>query len=325
MHLLRLLLTALSLLQITSAATFTNPLRARDGSDPHIVHHDGFYYLMTTTWTDLRLTRAKTLEGLKTGETKVVWTDTNAARCCNVWAPELHRVDGVWYIYYTAGNRQNLDGQRSHVVRGGAHPWDGQYSYAGQVTLDWGIDGTVLTIGGKNYFIWSCLPRPQWQSLCIAAMTSPTKIQAGWKLLSEPELAWERVGSPVNEGATALYNGTRVWVGYSGSYCWTDSYQLGLLRYKGTGDPTEKGNWEKGREPVFSSSEGNWGTGHNAFFTSPDGRETWNVYHATTVRTGNCDGNRYTAAKRVEWRADGTPDLGRAERTGTRLLGPSGE
>lgn len=79
-----------------SAANFTNPLKPRDGSDPHMVYNDGYYYLMTTTWTNLQITRARTLEGLKTGETKVVYTDSNAARCCNVWAPELHKVGNTY-------------------------------------------------------------------------------------------------------------------------------------------------------------------------------------------------------------------------------------
>ena len=83
---------------LVSAASFTNPLKARDGSDPFMVYDatDGYYYLMTTTWNDLKLTRAKTLAGLKTGETRVVWTDANSARCCNVWAPEIHRIDNTY-------------------------------------------------------------------------------------------------------------------------------------------------------------------------------------------------------------------------------------
>ena len=76
-----------------SAASFTNPLKATNGSDPHIAYSGGYYYLMTTTWTNLQITRAKTLGGLKTGETRVVWTDGTASRCCNVWAPELHWID----------------------------------------------------------------------------------------------------------------------------------------------------------------------------------------------------------------------------------------
>ncbi|KAK4184632.1 hypothetical protein QBC35DRAFT_525408 [Podospora australis] len=303
-----LLYTLTTLIGLVSAATFSNPLKSRDGSDPHIVYAEGYYSLMTTTWNDLRFTRAKTLEGLKTGESRIVYTDTNPARCCNVWAPELHNVTNTWYMYYTAGTRTTLDNQRSHVVRGpyGTSPWPApgtSYTYAAQLTKDWGIDGTLLRLNSLTYFIYS------W----------------GWKVLSEPTLPWERVRNPVNKGAAALSRGNRTWVAYSASDCWTDSYQLGLLTYKGGGaDPMLAGSWVKS-SPVFSSANGNWGTGHNAFFTSSDGTEIWNVYHATAVTTGNCDGNRYTAAKRVEWRADGTPDFGRADARGTVLVGPSGE
>ena len=69
--------------------TFTNPLKKKDGSDPFMVYDNGYYYLMTTTWKDVQLTRAKSVNGLKTGETKVVYKDGNKNRCCNVWAPGM--------------------------------------------------------------------------------------------------------------------------------------------------------------------------------------------------------------------------------------------
>ncbi|KAL2022169.1 hypothetical protein VTK56DRAFT_5998 [Thermocarpiscus australiensis] len=191
---------------------------------------------MTTTWTNLQVTRARTLEGLKTGETKVVWTDSNPARCCNVWPPELHWLDNRWWIYYTAGSSANLDGQRSHVLRGGATPWD-SFSYAGQLTKGGGIDGTILRFLNQNYFVWSCFPRANQQSLYVALMNSPTSLGAS-RVLSEPTLA------------------------YSASDCCTSSYQLGLLTYTGSGDPTLASSWTK-TGPVFSSANGNYGTGHN--------------------------------------------------------------
>ena len=101
------------------------------------------------------------------------------------------------------------------------------------------------------------------QSLCIAPMTSPTALGTPSRVLSEPTLAWERVQNPVNEGAAPLYHGNRTFLAYSASYCWTDSYQLGLLTYKGSGDPTLASSWVK-TGPVFSSANGNYGTGHNA-------------------------------------------------------------
>lgn len=79
---------------LVNGATFTNPLVEENGSDPHMVYADGYYYLTTTTWTDIKLTRAETIEGLKTGEVKSVWSDTDPTRCCNVWAPEIHLLDG---------------------------------------------------------------------------------------------------------------------------------------------------------------------------------------------------------------------------------------
>jgi beta-xylosidase len=78
------ILLALSAASTAFAASFTNPLRAKDGSDPFIVYSgDGYYYLLTTEWTNIQVTRSKTLGGLKTGETKVVWQDSTASRCCN--------------------------------------------------------------------------------------------------------------------------------------------------------------------------------------------------------------------------------------------------
>lgn len=104
---------------VALGASFSNPLVPKDGSDPFIVHSgDGYYYLLTTTWSDIRVTRSKTVGGLKAGESKVVWTDKTASRCCNVWAPEVHWIDNAWWIYYTAGNNVNLDGQRSFVLKG---------------------------------------------------------------------------------------------------------------------------------------------------------------------------------------------------------------
>lgn len=182
-------------------------------------------------------------------------------------------------------------------------------------------------------------------------MNSPTSLGTR-KVLSEPTQSWERVDTPVNEGPAAMYHGGKTFLSFSASFCWTSSYQLGLLTYK-SGDPTLKSSWTK-TGPLFSSANGNYGPGHNGyvtngaraplclscepvengrlmtscehrFFQSPDGTEIWNVYHATKITTGACDGNRYTAAKKVSWKSDGSPDFGKPDTVGTVLAGPSGE
>ncbi|GME65046.1 Glycoside hydrolase family 43 [Neofusicoccum parvum] len=286
-----------ALTQLTSAATFSNPLRETDGSDPQIVWYDGYYYLMTTTWTDVQLTRATTIE-------------------------ELHEIDGTWFIYYSAGTAENLDGQRPQVLEGGAHPWDNDYAWVATLTDNWGIDGTVATINNSRYFIYSCFLGTDIQSLCIAPMTSATQLGTS-VLISEPLEDWETVGAPVNEGPYVMEHSGTYFMTYSASYCWTTSYQLGLLTLTGA-DPLDRAAWTKSG-PLFSSANGNYGTAHNAFFASPDGTEIWNVYHATSNTGGSCDGNRYTMVDRVAWNEDGSPDFGTPSPLGEVLEGPSGE
>lgn len=121
MQLFRQLTTLLSVLCYFSfASAWTNPIRDPGGSDPFLVYSgDGYYYLLTTTWSDVQISRSTTIAGLKSSpETKTVFSTTTASFCCNVWAPEVHYLGDKWYIYFTAGNAADLDGQRLHVLEG---------------------------------------------------------------------------------------------------------------------------------------------------------------------------------------------------------------
>jgi GH43 family beta-xylosidase len=143
---------------------------------------------------------------------------------------------------------------------GGASPWD-PYTYAGQITPNWGIDATILRFNTGNYLVWSCFINNGPQSLCIATLNSPTSIGTP-RLLSKPTNSWETVRNPVNEGPAAIYHGGKTMLAFSASDCWSSSYQLGLLTWNGSGDPLNSASWTK-TGPVFSSANGNYGTGHN--------------------------------------------------------------
>jgi GH43 family beta-xylosidase len=93
---LNLLYVFLSMLGIAHADTYSNPNRASQGSDPFMVYTGGYYYLLTTTWVDVEISRATTLDGLKTATPKSVWSSTVASMCCNVWSPEVHYLDDIW-------------------------------------------------------------------------------------------------------------------------------------------------------------------------------------------------------------------------------------
>jgi beta-xylosidase len=101
-----------------STWAWTNPIRNPGGSDPFIAYSGGYYYLLTTEWSTVEIARSTTINGLKTATKKVIYSDSTASHCCNVWAPEVHYLGGKWYVYFTAGNGDNLDGQRLHVLAG---------------------------------------------------------------------------------------------------------------------------------------------------------------------------------------------------------------
>ncbi|KZP19894.1 glycoside hydrolase family 43 protein, partial [Athelia psychrophila] len=75
------LLCVLGLLSLLCHA-FENPFKTVDGSDPFTVYQDGYYYLTTTTWTNIQVSRGEA--NLITATPKIVYTNTSASRCCNV-------------------------------------------------------------------------------------------------------------------------------------------------------------------------------------------------------------------------------------------------
>ncbi|KAF8691015.1 Glycosyl hydrolases family 43, partial [Rhizoctonia solani] len=302
------LLTFLSFSFATYA--FTNPIKSRDGSDPYMRS----YLFSATTWSNIQITRATSMAGLKTATPKVVWTDSTSSRCCNMWAPEIHWIAGQssWFIYYTAGVSANLDGQRLHVLKGSSNDiWASSWSYAGRIAIPnrdvWAIDATILFLPAGPYLVFSSWDGDE-QCLWISKMNSATSVGNAVKI-SRPTNAWEQVASKVNEGPAALYHGGRTWIIYSASGCMGTGYSLGSLELIGS-DPLSASSWAKyNNGPIFKAAFGNYAPGHNGFFTAPSGN-IYNVYHASPSSAVTCDGNRRTMVQAVGWHSDGSPNLG---------------
>ncbi|ORY56834.1 glycosyl hydrolase family 43 protein [Pseudomassariella vexata] len=327
MFLFKLLIALLGFSGLFGSATaWVNPIRSPTGSDPFMVYSGGYYYLMTTTWTDVEVARSTTVAGLKTAARKVVYSTTTASRCCNVWAPEVHYLGGLWYIYYTAGEGDDLDGQRLHVLKGGATPYD-TFTYAAQLTTEWAIDASILRFNTYgNYLMFSCFHGVTYQSICLQQLGSDyISLTGSISVISQPTESWEIVSYPVNEGPAALYFGGKTYISYSASYCWSPSYCLGLLTWDGSTAPTSASAWTKSSGCVLSSANGNYGTGHNSFFQSPDGSQTWIAYHATSNSAGACDDSRYTMVQLMGTHSDGSPNFGTPVALSHVYSEPSGE
>lgn len=319
-----------------ATTTFTNPLNS-SGADPYMTYYNGNYYLMTTPYSGpLTMRKAPTIAALKSAAPVPVFSAHAAGRDRQVWAPEMHLLDGPngkrWYIYYSAGGG-DIEDQRVHVVESAGIDPLGPYTYKGMIfgANDWwGIDGSVVTINGRLYFTWSGVPTPQWAgsnpSIYIVALSNPWTVTGPRTQISTPTYAWETQRTPMNEGPVALQHNGKTFISYSASACQGPDYKLGLLTLTGS-DPLSASSWTKGSEPAFQRSDANgvYGPGHNGFFKSPDGTEDWIVYHANSSSTQGCGATRTTRIQKITWNPDGSPNLGVPVATNTALTVPSGE
>lgn len=324
----------------TPATTFTNPLLGNtSGPDPWVYQKDGAYYYMATTGNNVTIRKTAKMSELGSAPSYPVWSPlATGDNSRDVWAPELHYLDGKWYIYYTAGPGNCCDGQKSWVLENSnPDPTKGGWVEKGRIISPgadyWAIDGTVAEINGQRYYIWSGQSGPignntdNEQRLYISAMSNPWTLTGPRTELSRPTLSWERNGYPkVNEGPEILQHEGKTFLIYSASHCSTDDYALGQLTLTGT-NPLDASAWTKSQTPVFTKSAASqaYGPGHNGFFKSKDGTQDWIIYHANSNPGQGCGDVRKPRMQQFTWNADGSPNFGTPVAIGTAITRPSGE
>lgn len=326
------------------AQTFTNPLLP-SGADPWSVYHDGNYYYMHTTGNSLQLRSTQSITDLKSAAPKTIWKPpVSGPYSKDIWAPEIHFIQGKWYVYFTGNDGKSGDNRRIYVLENSSpDPMQGEWVMKGKLSDEsdqWAIDGSVFEYQGKLYLIWSgwnhVSKTDEIQNIYMASLENPWTVGSKRVLISTPELPWERywdnttAGKPgrpvyVNEGPQFLKHGNKVFIVYSASGCWTNTYALGLLTAKNGADLLDPKSWKKSQKPVFEQSPENkvYGTGHNSFFKSPDGKEDWFLYHANSGPDEGCGGKRAPRAQKIRWRTDGTPDFGKPMADGVPIKEPS--
>jgi len=306
------------------ALAWTNPL-VPQRADPHVMRHsDGYYYLAATVpaYDRIELRRARTLAGLSTAEPTVIWRKhARGPMSAHIWAPEIHFIDGKWYLYFSASDIGDLWGAlRPYVLEGeGANPLEAAWIEKGQMKLGWesfSLDATTFEHRGARYYVWTQIePDVKGTNLYIARMDTPWSITGKITKLAQPDQDWEKRGHWVCEAPAVLIKNGRVWMTYSASA--TDaSYCLGLLSADANADLLDASAWRKSPLPVLSSylPASQFGPGHNSFTTTPDGKTDILVYHARNydLIRGNPLRNpdRATRAQAIRWRPDGSPDFG---------------
>lgn len=252
-------------------------------------------------------------------------TSTNA----QLWAPELHVVDGDLYILFAANanSANSWTGVQSYTMRlkPGGNPlvradWEAPQRVvdaAGQPLTAYGtgitLDMTHFEDDGRDFVVWServVSPSTGPAVLKIAEVTPSTT--GPWRLSSPrstivyPDKGWSTNTSPVAEGPFVIQRDGKVMITFSGSNIdWT--YGVGLATAASGADLLDPAAWDvRGNaiwsyEGVFSN---NWGPGHNSYTYDDDGNLI-NVFHAKATQNGTRD----SGVRMVYFREDGSPIL----------------
>lgn len=296
-------------------------------ADPHLSFHDGWYYFTASVpeYDRLELRRARTIAELTTAATVDVWHKHEAGpQSCHIWAPELHRIDGAWYLYYAGGEVDDIWKIRPYVLEcRDADPMTGRWTEKGMIQAaegdpfsftDFSLDATTFEHRGVRYLIWAQKVSGAGgiSNLYIARMESPWKLATVQVLLTTPDYDWERIGFWVNEGPSVIVRNGRVWMTFSASATGA-CYCMGLMSAGVDSDLLDPRSWTKERNPVFATDESElrFGPGHNSFTVAEDGQTDLLVYHARPyaeiVGDPLYDPNRHAYIRPLGWKGDGSP------------------
>jgi len=325
----------LSLLSMVSCAGVTpgqsaGELKPRvwQRADPWVYRHeDGNYYFTATIpeYDGIEIRKSPRLADLESAEKAIVWKKHETGEMgAHIWAPELHYIDGTWYIYFAAAPAEDQWHIRTHILRCvDADPLTGTWEELGRLDTGWdsfNLDATTFEHKGQRYLVWAQKDRAMHgnSNLYIAPMSDPQTLSAPAVMITTPEYPWEKILFWVNEGPAVLVRNGRVLITFSASG--TDAnYCMGLLSADEDADLMNPASWTKSSMPVYTTDAevGLYGPGHSCWVTNPSNGDVWLVYHARTYEkiAGNPldDHNRHTWMKKIDWDDEGMPVFGRVE------------
>ena len=296
-------------------------------ADPYVYKHtDGTYYFTASipAYDGIVLRHSDTLAGLKDAEEVRVWQKHDKGIMSeHIWAPELHYLDGKWYIYYAGGDIDDVWAIRPYILEcADQDPMTGNWVEKGKMTRAeedefsfeaFSLDGTVFENRGKHYYIWAekVGVGKQISNLYIAEMENPCKLKTVQVLLTTPDYDWERIGFWVNEGPAVIHHDGKIYMTYSASETGA-AYCMGMLSISEDADLLDPAMWKKERYPVLETNakKGIYGPGHNSFTEDEQGNPIM-VYHARTEEKieGNplYNPNRHAMLMKLTWGEDGRP------------------
>ena len=283
----------------STADTYADPF-ILERADPYVVDgEDGYYYFTASYpaygnvnkgYDRIILRQSRTVAGLADAEEKTIWTaHPSGIMAKHIWAPEMHKINGTWYMFYAAGASDNVWAIRPYVLKCDGDPMTGNWTECGQMQASSGdtesfqnfsLDMTYFENNGKHYVVWAEIKGDSSLFMAEIDPKEPWKLISKPIMLTKPEYDWEKVNNRVNEGAAVLKTDKKVYVFFSASGTGSE-YCVGRLEADINADLMNVKSWKKLDKPVLQTSDlvGMSGPGHNSFVVDENGDQLI-VYHA---------------------------------------------
>ncbi|AIQ47406.1 hypothetical protein R70723_17040 [Paenibacillus sp. FSL R7-0273] len=325
-------------------------------ADPFITFNadDGYYYATgsyfpesdPSVWTEflmkdidydrITLRRAKTLADLRLAEEHDVWVPRGEDGFVPVlWAPEIHKINGEWYILTGAGQAEHGRQMCSTMVLVKYTSTLAEMRQGGMLNRNnWkpralrnspcGFDMTFAEINGTGYYIW---PRDCKLHIQKADPADPGRLIGEPAVIKGIEWPFEygrhnlhNTDQGIVEGAAVLQYGGKIYLSYAGAT--VDKYYCtAVMTADLHTDIMDPDSWTHPAYAALSTEdvlnvEGinpHCGPGHNSFVIDEYGNPI-NVYHARPVPEphegagagGLHDPCRHTMVRPVHIAKDGT-------------------
>lgn len=302
-------------------------------ADPYVLKaEDGWYYFTASYpvcgtkeneagigYDRLVLRRAESIGGLKDAKEITIWEQKNSKRLFRyIWAPELHCINGSYYILFTGSlEENNVWGIRPHMLKcmgedlmnpdnwnckkeenlyrmeqGAQLPGQSleeQKREEFEPFTHFSLDMTCFLHKGTYYVIWAEIPEKK-SNLYIASVNKdePWKLTSKPVLITTPEYDWEMRGNVmVNEGPSVLKHNGKIYVAFSASAV-DYTYCVSFLEISEEADLLDADAWKKYDSPFLTSEDfaNQCGPGHNSFTTDENGNVVL-VYHARPYACSN--------------------------------------
>lgn len=253
---------------------YSNPIINSYLADPNIVYNNGFYYFFATgeaqdkrfipIYRSRNLRNWEFVRGAVANGSKTDWNYKH------FWAPEVIKIEGKYYLYYTASPEFSPDNSGNRVGVAVADSIQGPYKNIGVVVPNGSIDGhPVFDKDGSMYIFYT----NEWQSskgfyrgtIYMDKMISPTQVADN----PQPIIThhnWQ-------EGPFLMQRNNKYILTYSCG-AWNDSTYH--VRYALSDNIT--GPYSEQKDTILKSNKMVIGPGHHSIFQDKYGHD-WIVYH----------------------------------------------